>query len=488
MNKEKFLETLRKKLSVLEESEIEDIITEYDGYIEEKIAEGETEEEAVKSMGNVSVLAKELLSAYKVKGEDIKSDSINNLVDRFINIFDRIVSVFAHKNFNEIMRFVFELIFIFIIIALCKIPFEIIKSMGFNMFNSLEFGVSHVFVNIWDFILELIYLVFAILIFIKIFEARYLDMEYVSVLRKDDKEKNKEGKIIKERKEKDRNTTMKTSSDNMGFLEFLSTIGLWFIKFILAFILFGVCCYLIGMSITVGLCVYFLIIGITYFGIYLIMLSLLILGIVLFLFLFNFIFNRKSHIGVLLIISLISIITLGIGTGICALEFASTTILYTDMQENIHEDEYIFDVVDNLIISNYFNEDDIIIDDNLKNQIKVVFKYNDSYIKLNSKAYISKNNDFNVLHASYRNIEYIYTKEHFNEFINNLKEKKLLIPSGSDCTIEIIMSNSTYEKIKENEKKYTKEKEVSDICEYLEEQDIYVPHHCDGVNKKHFTY
>ena len=67
MSKEKFLESLRKKLSILESSEIEDIISEYEGYIEEKIKKGSTEEEAVKSMGDVDELAKELLSAYKIK-------------------------------------------------------------------------------------------------------------------------------------------------------------------------------------------------------------------------------------------------------------------------------------------------------------------------------------------------------------------------------------------------------------------------------------
>ena len=127
MSKEKFLESLRKKLSILEESEIEDILSEYEGYIEEKIKKGSSEEEAVKSMGNIDELARDLLSAYKIKNPNGKEhDGISSLVDSFINIFDRIISVFAHKSFNEIVKFVIELIFIFLIIAVCKIPFEIL--------------------------------------------------------------------------------------------------------------------------------------------------------------------------------------------------------------------------------------------------------------------------------------------------------------------------------------------------------------------------
>ena len=116
MSKEKFLERLRKKLSILESSEIDDIINEYDGYIEEKIKKGFTEEEAVKSMGEVDELAKELLSAYKIKTDGESHGSINNLIDSFIHIFDQIVSMFADKSFNEIIKFILEIVCIFIII------------------------------------------------------------------------------------------------------------------------------------------------------------------------------------------------------------------------------------------------------------------------------------------------------------------------------------------------------------------------------------
>ncbi len=79
MSKNKFLESLRKKLAILEESEIEDIITEYDGYIEEKIAQGTIEEDAVKSMGDIDELARDLLSAYKIKSpSDKQRDGLNN--------------------------------------------------------------------------------------------------------------------------------------------------------------------------------------------------------------------------------------------------------------------------------------------------------------------------------------------------------------------------------------------------------------------------
>ena len=66
MKKEEFIKKLREKLSILEEKEIEDIVAEYTGYIEEKMQKGATEEEAIKDFGSIEELTKELLEAYKI--------------------------------------------------------------------------------------------------------------------------------------------------------------------------------------------------------------------------------------------------------------------------------------------------------------------------------------------------------------------------------------------------------------------------------------
>ena len=70
MNKQEFLNKLRKKIDILEEREIDDIISEYEGYIEEKVNRGLTEEEAVKELGDVNEIASDLLAAYKIKQKD----------------------------------------------------------------------------------------------------------------------------------------------------------------------------------------------------------------------------------------------------------------------------------------------------------------------------------------------------------------------------------------------------------------------------------
>lgn len=69
MKKQEFLDELKRHLRVLQDEEQEDIIDEYSQHIEMKIANGLSEEEAIKDFGPIQALAGEILEAYHVKPE-----------------------------------------------------------------------------------------------------------------------------------------------------------------------------------------------------------------------------------------------------------------------------------------------------------------------------------------------------------------------------------------------------------------------------------
>ncbi|MDO4438892.1 MAG: DUF1700 domain-containing protein [Eubacteriales bacterium] len=69
MNKQTFLNELRKQLHVLEEAEVNDIIDEYSQHIDIKIEKGQTEEEAIKDFGSVKELSEQILLAYHVRAD-----------------------------------------------------------------------------------------------------------------------------------------------------------------------------------------------------------------------------------------------------------------------------------------------------------------------------------------------------------------------------------------------------------------------------------
>lgn len=69
MDKKTFLEELRSSLSVLQETELNDIMDEYEQHIDMKVKSGLTEEEAIAEFGNRKELTAEILEAYHVRSD-----------------------------------------------------------------------------------------------------------------------------------------------------------------------------------------------------------------------------------------------------------------------------------------------------------------------------------------------------------------------------------------------------------------------------------
>lgn len=69
MNKSEFLTALKRALAVLDETELRDIIDEYEQHIDMKIANGLSEEEAIADFGDFKELTAELLEAYHVRAD-----------------------------------------------------------------------------------------------------------------------------------------------------------------------------------------------------------------------------------------------------------------------------------------------------------------------------------------------------------------------------------------------------------------------------------
>lgn len=69
MNKREFLEILREKLSILDENELEDILSEYEQHIDMKAAGAMTEEAAIADFGDIDELVGDILQAYHVRAD-----------------------------------------------------------------------------------------------------------------------------------------------------------------------------------------------------------------------------------------------------------------------------------------------------------------------------------------------------------------------------------------------------------------------------------
>jgi len=455
MKKKEFLNALRKKLEILESSEVDDIITEYSGYIDEKMESGVSEENAVEAFGNLDELANDLLSAYKIKIKKEK-DPIGDFSKKVLENINYIVDELSEKSSKEIIQFIIEIVILIFMIGLCRLPVSILISLGKEIFFILSSPLNRIFFSIWKFVLEFAYFVLSILVFIRIVDKRYLKNRTVKMNEK----KIQTEKITKVKKNKSKEEVSEPQSKTFFIGEMIIKIGVFFLKFMAICILFGASFYLISMAAILGICIYLLIQGVTYFGFYLIMLALFVLGIVFFHLLYNFVIDRKNKGVSLFIQIMISILLLGGGCGLAVFEVADTEFINgvpNDLKTEKLVEELAMDK-DTIFIGNVAN---YIVDNDL-NIVKVEFEYYPLGTKMSTN--IKKKEDKVFLYWSFDRIH--IRSELLEHVVNDLKQKKVY-NYHLEPTITIIANEKNIEQIKMNRQKYYKTYKNYSSCEFV---------------------
>ena len=453
MTKEEFIIKLKKKLDILEKSEIEDIVSEYEGYIEEKMASGMSEKEAVKALGNIDEIAKDLLSAYKIKDNYHENNSINvinKFTDAIIDGIDSFINVFRGKSSKEVARIIVEIFLLFVLISLCRIPFEILSEIGYDTFMVFGYKIGDVLYSIWRLILDLIYFGFAIIFFFKLLKERIIERNI------DDKvinNKKIEKEIYKEDKVKEKKVKVKTEKEkdkNFDIIGVFTNIFLFFVKFIVGILAIGNAFYIAGITCVLVVAIYLLIQGVTYYGILFFAVALLLFGISTFELLIKFIFDKKNNYTKFIIVVLSSLVVGGAGMGIFATEMAQTT--YIDQMKNgktkIHTD--VIAMEDKLIIPDYYH---IEIDNSLTDKIKIDYEYYPNYLEFKISPYkVEYDYGYTFYEPDFMTV---WSKKTFNELIKDAKNKTFY--NYSDLMdITIYISKENLNKVRENAIEYDK--------------------------------
>ena len=174
MLKSEFLDLLNQKLSLINDKEREDIILEYGTYIDDKISNGVSEEEAVAGFGDVDELAKEILSAYKINTDsmDPLSSKADKTIDKVYAKVEELFSKLGDFSMNQIFHVIFDAFVLVLILwigklivvdVLCRLILSILFSffVGYHMITEFMLGLC-----------RLLYLCLAIYFFVKVMSKR----------------------------------------------------------------------------------------------------------------------------------------------------------------------------------------------------------------------------------------------------------------------------------------------------------------------------
>ena len=235
MTKKKFLSELEKKLSVLDDSEIQDIINEYRDIIDEKVKHGKTEKEAIEDFGSLDDLVKEILSAYKINPnyKDVHKDEFEASAKKLGEDFDDFIKKGAEKaskvtkkvmdqvreNEQEFtIEFIFELLFkaiaALLLCVVATIPMTIIKELVESLLRMFVSPLSNILIFLFEFVLGILFLILCGFIFVAMFK------QYVTPNKKKEEKKeiDKKGNMKEKEIKKKEKVVKRSEHDALGTL------------------------------------------------------------------------------------------------------------------------------------------------------------------------------------------------------------------------------------------------------------------------------
>lgn len=367
-----------------------------------------------------------------------KENLMSKYIDSFINFIKNTINMFISMDLKSKLKCILEQIFI---VLLLVIFFSTLNIIGNKVFYNILYPITHdiyYFIsNIFKSIYSLATTILSIFIIIYIFKLRYLN--YYILSKKDEKVvnnklkfENKEEKII----------IRDPSYSEYNFLNKLIHCILILIKVPLIFISICFCISLIFLGIMFVLSFLIYKTKLLFLGLLICLSACILINLDILLLIYNFIFNRKSNIKVIIYTFIISLLFVGLGSGMIMFEFSNFDYLTIDeLSSNLlKEEEFNVEMSDSLILHDSLNYYDIVYKEENRNDLKIKAKHSD-FISMDYEK------DGNIVFFSSELKEQNVFKI-FRNIVKYINEEKIV--DYSKVNITVYTSKENIEKLKQN--------------------------------------
>lgn len=387
--------------------------------------------------------------------EETRKYTFNDFIKSVTSIVDRSVRMISSMKAKSLIRFIFELAILFILILLIRMPFNYIYQAGANIFTQGANRYFDVLLAFWKFLIDIVYLVVAVVSFVYIYKVRFLDaFEDGSKTGKIDDSKDFpetkiESSVVKNQtKSEKKDISVKY---DFGIFSLLGKAILFLFKCFVGFCSLFVVFFFLGSVAGLVIQISWLFQGIYFWSILLFLLSLITFLGMLITVLYNFIFNRKTAWRKVLTVLLATLVGFGVGAGVGLLELKEFSVV-SGYSSNIVLDKEIkeFEMKDTLIINPPYRIK-YMEDENLADRVRVEVRYSKklSEVHMEEKSYEGNDRiDINV-HGSNSRVSF---KEVYNILLHDLKRKEINSNYSRifDGEITVFTSKANIEKIREN--------------------------------------
>ncbi len=414
----------------------------------------------------------------KEVNETKESKNISNkYVTSFFDYLTKVVDMFSSMKFVQIMKCLFEQ---FVICMLLLLIFTIIGSVAAGILAPLisaifPGGLYYPIIRILEAIYVIVAFIIGVVILFHVFKIRYLD--YYEFVKVDQKPRNNvidssvENSLSEEINESEETIDKEVENDKKQKIilekrpekiiirdpkhsdfKFISGLGkaiLWMVKFFVAWVLLFFAMGFVGLVICLVLGFLFVKTGVLFVGYILAMIGCLILCAICIELMFNFIFSRKNSKTRFFITGIISLIAVGVGSGMLLIGISEFDIAKQDV-DTIKE-EYVFEMKDNLMIArhyNYYHTVEYIVE--ARKDVKVEVEH--------SKYYTSDIDEEGGFIYIYNYVPDGEVMDMIRLFIKDFNNKKI-VNYDSEQSVKVYASKENIDIMKKNRKEYFDERD-----------------------------
>jgi len=450
MTKKTFIKKLKEKLAILDSNEIDDIVLEYTNIIDDKMKDGKTEKEAILEFGDLDELAKEILKAYKInpnykeKDEKIDFEECKDSFETWVKRGANKLTEFTKNLFNDIkekdndfsVETVFEIIIkaivLLVLLAILKLPFMLIESLGESIIYSVFFPIDHVLSLIWNLLVWSLYIIACVFVGIAMFKKYAVVNKSEKVQKKTVKEKV-EPKVAEVSNEKRAEKVVKNDSSFGNVLYEIIKV------FVFICILLPIWLVNLGLIIAIAVIIYYLCVGIELWGVLIILIGCLIVSGHLSHIINNIINRRKNYYFAPFAIGMVMIVI-----GSLVMANATRYYDYNYMPFELTTKTYEYDINTKTILE-LDGHYDIKVDNSLPlNRVVVEVSYYDEFTNIDERHRGNRIEIYDHNHMDHHKFWETYDK-----VIDGLKDKKIIIIDDlDDSYYKVYASEDTWKNLR----------------------------------------
>ena len=125
---------------------------------------------------NAQDIAKDILKKYGVNSEVIfkKDNFVKKKVKDLVGAFNHLLDIMGKNDLKSNLKIIFDILLLLVFISLCKIPFIVVRNLGESLLSYIN--LSYIY-DIWDLVIEFVYIIVAVMIFINVFPKWFKNLK-----------------------------------------------------------------------------------------------------------------------------------------------------------------------------------------------------------------------------------------------------------------------------------------------------------------------